>query len=316
MSKIKQITIFGGSGFIGRHVVRRLAKTGATIRIPTRDPEKALLLKPMGDVGQIVPFHCSTRSDAMVNDAIGNSDTVINLLGILYEKSRDSFQCVHVETAARIARLAKEQGAKRLIHMSALGSGASSAARYAQSKFAGEQAVRTFFAASTIFRPSIVFGPEDNFFNMFASLARFSPVLPLIGGGTTKFQPIYVGDVAQAVVQALTLPQASGATYELGGPQIYTFRELLELMLAETGRKRCLMNVPWGIAKLNAAFLELMPKPLLTRDQVELLKSDNIVSAGAKTLRDLDLIPTSLELILPTYLARYRGGDAVAKAKA
>ncbi len=300
------ITIFGGTGFIGRHLVRRLAKTGATIRIATRDAEKALLLKPMGDVGQIVPVACSVRSDASVAKAIGNADIVINLIGILFEKGGNTFEALHVETAARIARLAKEAGAKKLIHMSALGASENASAKYARSKYAGEKAVRTFFPDATIFRPSIVFGPEDHFFNRFASLARFAPALPLIGGGTTKFQPVYVGDVAEATARALTHTNAAGKTFELGGPQIYTFRELLELMLEQTGRKRCLINLPWGLAKLQAAFLELAPKPPLTCDQVEMLKTDNVVASGAKASTDLGINPTALEVILPTYLDRFR----------
>jgi NADH dehydrogenase len=305
MHSPQQITIFGGTGFVGRHLVRRLAKTGAVIRVATRDAEKALLLKPMGDVGQIVPVRCVVNNDASVARAIGNSDIVINLIGILFEKGRNNFQCMHVEAAARIARLAKEAGAKRLIQMSALGASESSPSKYARSKYAGEQAARTFFPNATIFRPSVIFGPEDNFFNKFASLARFSPALPLIGGGLTKFQTVYVGDVADAMMVALQRNSACGATFELGGPQVYSFRQLLELMLQVTGRKCCLVNIPFALAKLQASFLQLMPQPLLTRDQVELLKQDNVVSANAKTFRDLGINPTALELILPSYLGRF-----------
>ena len=306
MAHPQTITLFGGTGFIGRHLVRRLAKTGAAIRIVTRDAEKALLLKPMGDVGQIVPIAASLRNDMAVARAIQGADIVINLIGILYEKGRQSFQFAHVETAAKIARLAKEAGASRLLHMSAMGVSASSTALYAKSKYAGEQAVKTFFPDATIFRPSIVFGAEDNFFNMFASLAQIAPALPLIGGGLTKFQPVYVGDVAEAFLRAKQNTATRGQTYELGGAQIYSFRQLLELMLNETHRKRCLINLPFPVASLQAAFMEMMPKPMLTRDQVELLKTDNVVSAGAKTLRDLGINPTTMEVILPTYLARFR----------
>lgn len=303
---MKQITLFGGTGFVGRHLVRRLAKTGAVIRIATRDAEKALLLKPMGDVAQIVPVSCSVRSDALVAKAIGQSDVVINLTGILFERGRDSFQSVHVEAAARIARLASEAGAKRLLHMSALGASESAKANYARSKYAGEQAVQTFFPNATIFRPSIIFGPEDSFFNKFAAMAQISPALPLIGGGVTKFQPVYVGDVADAMTNVLHQHGTCGALFELGGPQIYSFRDLLELMLKEIGRKRRLVNLPWGIATLQAALLQLLPQPLLTRDQVTLLKTDNVVSSGAKTLKELGINPTALELILPIYMDRFK----------
>ena len=199
MSFPKQITIFGGSGFIGRHTVRRLAGEGAIIRVPTRDPENALVLKPAGNVAQVVPIACNIRSDNSVAAAIGRSDAVINLLGILFERGRNTFEALHVETAARIARLAKEQGATQFIQMSALGADAGSFSVYARSKAAGEQAVRTFFPEAAILRPSIVFGPEDNFFNLFATLARFFPALPLINNGATNFQPVYVGDVAKAI---------------------------------------------------------------------------------------------------------------------
>jgi len=307
MLKTRQITIFGATGFIGRHLVRRLAKTGAVIRIPTRDREGALILKPMGDVAQIVPMTCSIRNDASVAYAVRGSDTVINLTGILFEKGRSTFQSMHVEAAARMARLAKELGAKRFIHMSALGADSESGSAYARSKAAGEDAVRMFFPGATIFRPSVVFGPEDHFFNLFASLARISPVLPLIGGGYNAMQPVYVGDVADAICAALQSNEAAGNTYELGGPNVYSFCELMELMLEITRRTRFLVSVPWGLAKLQAFFMEnLLPNPLLTRDQVELLKEDNVVSPGAKGFADLGLSPAAAEFILPTYLGRFR----------
>ena len=309
MIPARQITVFGGSGFIGRHLVRHLAPDGAIIRVPTRDLEKALPLKPAGNVGQIVPVFCSTRSDMSVARAIGKSDAVVNLIGIIHERGRNNFQAVHVEAAARIARLAREEGAKSFVHMSALGADAQSASKYARSKAAGEQAVRTFFPDAAIMRPSLVFGPEDGFFNLFASLSRFLPVLPLIGGGGTKFQPVYVGDVASAIRTALVQREAKGRVFELGGPRVYTFRELLELIMEETGRKRVLVNVPWALAKLKATFAQMLPHPILTRDQVELLKIDNVVrDPQAKNLRDLSITPTALEMILPTYMDRFRAG--------
>lgn len=303
MGNARQITVFGGTGFIGRHIIRRLAKTGAVIRVPTREPEKALFLKPMGDVGQIVPVPCSVRSEASLAFAIGPSDTVINLIGILYEKGRDTFLSTHVELAARMARVAKEQGVRQFIQMSALGANPGSTSSYARSKAAGEQAARAFFADASVLRPSIVFGPEDNFFNLFAKLSKISPVLPLIGGGMTKFQPVYAGDVAEATVRVLEREDASGRTFELGGPRVYSFRELLEMIMQITGRKRSLVTLPWNVATLKALVLEQMPHPLLTRDQVRLLKTDNIVGdARARNLRDLGIVPTSVELIVPTYL--------------
>ncbi len=302
-----QITVFGGTGFIGRHIVRRLAKTGATICLPTRDLERALVLKPMGNIGQIAPFYGSARNDTSVAQAIERSDTVINLIGILYEKGQNTFQSVHVETAARIARIAKENGATNFIHMSALGASDSAASSYARSKAAGEQAVRMFFPEAVIARPSIVFGPEDNFFNMFAGLARFSPILPLIGGGASKFQPVYAGDVAEAFAQCLHDPEVRGKLYEFGGPQIYSFRQLIELMLQVIDRRRLLINLPWSLASLQAFFMEFMPHPLLTRDQIKLLKSDNVLSgAQMNGLHALGIAPTALEMILPTYLGWLR----------
>jgi NADH dehydrogenase len=317
MSFPRQIAIFGGSGFIGRHTVRHLAPKGAIIRVPTRNPEKALNLKPAGNVAQIVPISCSLRSDASVAQAIGNSDAVINLTGILFERGRNTFQAVHVEAAARIARLAREQGAKHFVHMSALGANAQSTSSYARSKAAGEDAVRTFFPDAVILRPSIVFGPEDNFFNMFAALARFLPVLPLIGGGSTKFQPVYVGDIAVAIRRILSHTETHGHVFELGGPQIYNFRQLMELMLKVTGRKRRLVDLSWSLAKTHAALHEALPlpRPLITRDQVELLKSDNVITdRRAKTLRDLGITPTALEIILPTYMDRFRPGGKLRRA--
>jgi NADH dehydrogenase len=307
-----QITVFGASGFIGRHIVRRLARDGFTVRAPSRDPEKALILKPMGDVGQIVPMLCNIRNDASVAAAIGDSGAVINLLGILYEKGRNTFQSVHVEAAARITRLSREQGAQRLIHMSALGADKASSSAYARSKAAGEDAVRAFFPDASILRPSIVFGPEDHFFNMFAALARLSPVLPLIGGGHTKFQPVYAGDVAEAVRRILR-DGAHGHVYELGGPAVYTFRQLLELMLEVIGRHRRFINLPWKFVHAQAFFMEFLPHPMLTRDQIELLKTDNVLrDRMALTFRDLGIAPVAPELILPAYLGRFRRGGVEA----
>ena len=308
-------TLFGGAGFIGQHIVRRLARQDGTIRVPTRDLDRALTLKPLGQVGQIVPFLSNLRDEASLTRAMAGADTVINLVGILFERGRSSFQSVHVELAARIARIAHEQGVKQLIHVSALGADKNSASTYARSKALGEEAVRAFFPEAVILRPSIVFGPEDGFFNLFASLARFAPALPLIGGGHTKFQPVFVGDVADAVMAVLQDPRSTGRTFDLGGPSIYSFKELLELMCNTINRHPYLMPVPWPLAYMQAAFLQLLPTPLLTPDQVTLLKNDNVLrDPSLNGLRQLGITPTALELILPTYLDAYRAGGRLSEA--
>jgi NADH dehydrogenase len=310
MKNHHQVTLFGGCGFIGQHIVQRLAQRDATIKLPTRDLGRALTFKPMGAIGQIVPFLSSVHSEAALAEAMRGSDTVINLIGILFERGKNSFQAIHVELAARIARIAREQGVQHFVHFSALGADKKSASRYARSKAVGEDAVRTFFPEAIILRPSIVFGPEDGFFNLFASLSRFSPALPLIGGGLTKFQPVYVGDVADAILAALDHPAAKGHDFDLGGPQVYTFRQLLELMSRIINRHPLLLPVPWPLAYLQAACLQLLPTPLLTPDQVTLLKRDNVLpdDPALDGLRQLGITPTALEIILPTYLDAYRAG--------
>jgi NADH dehydrogenase len=261
----------------------------------------------MGKLGQISLAAANVRDEASVAAAIEGADHVVNLVGILYQRGKQRFAAVHADAAGRIARRARAAGVERLVHVSALGADPKSPALYAQSKAAGERAVLEAFPDATIMRPSIVFGPEDDFFNRFAMLARLLPALPLIGGGRTRFQPVYVGDVAEAVRRALDDPAAKGRVYELGGPRVYTFKELLEIVLAETGRRRLLVPVPFPIAELQGRLLELSPlAPLLTRDQVVMLKSDVVVSPGAHDLRALGVAPTALELIVPTYLRRYR----------
>ncbi|WP_051341298.1 complex I NDUFA9 subunit family protein [Azospirillum halopraeferens] len=303
----KIVTVFGGSGFIGRHLIRRLARTGAVIRVAVRRPAGANFLKTAGAVGQIVPIACDIRKDESVALALKGADLVVNLTGTLYEREPWTFRTVHVDGPARIARLAKAAGVQRLVHISAIGADARGAAGYARSKAAGEAAVLEAFPEATILRPSIVFGPEDQFFNRFAAMAQVSPVLPLIGGGKTRFQPVYVGDVADAIVGALTADDAAGRTYELGGPGVYTFRQLMERMLGEIRRKRLLVPVPWGAAGTLGGILEKVPlgAPLLTRDQVEMLRHDNVVAADAPGLKELGVTPTALEVILPTYLFRF-----------
>lgn len=305
----KVVTVFGGSGFIGRYVVQRLAKTGVRVNVAVRHVERAKFLKPMGNVGQITPISCDITDAESVARAVQGADAVVNLVGILYPSGHGhGFDAVHHQAARTIAEAAKAAGARALVQISAIGADAESDSAYARSKAAGEAAVREVFPEATILRPSIVFGPEDGFFNRFAAMARLSPALPLIGGGHTLFQPVYVGDVADAVLRVLSDPKAQGKTYELGGPKTYSFKALMELMLATIGRSRLLVPVPFGIAELQASVLQLLPVPPLTRDQVTLLKRDNVVSEGALTLADLGIEPTTLEVILPAYMERFRRG--------
>jgi NADH dehydrogenase len=300
------VTVFGGSGFIGRYVVQRLARAGWQVRVAVRRPNEALFLKTSGDVGQVTPVAANIRDDRSVAAAVAGADAVINLVGILYASGKQSFDAVQAKGAARIAAAAKAAGAKRFIQISAIGADPASDSAYARSKAEGEQAVKLAFANATILRPSIVFGPEDDFFNRFARMAMMSPALPLIGGGHTRFQPVYVADVADAVARALEDDGTMGKTYELGGPRSYTFRALMDMLLKEIGRCRLLVPLPFALATLKASFLQLLPIKLLTVDQVRLLKRDNVVGANALGFKDLGLTPTALEAILPSYLDQYR----------
>lgn len=304
--KYRRITVLGGAGFIGRYVVKRLAQHGAVVTVASRHASEALFLTTMGDVGQIALVDAGLADEAALAAALAGADAVVCAVGILYERGKQRFEAVHHQGPARLARLAAAAGARQFVHISAIGADPASPSAYGRSKAAGEQAVKAAFPTATILRPSLVFGPEDDFFNRFAAMARVSPALPLIGGGATRFQPVYVGDVADAVEAALDKAEAGGCTYELGGPKVYTFRELMVLLLAEIGRKRSLMNLPFGLAALEAAVLEWLPKPPLTRDQVRSLQRDNVVAPDALGLADLGLTPTSLELVLPTYLDRFR----------
>ena len=300
------VTVFGGSGFIGRHLVRRLAADGCIVRVLVRNPERAAFLKMYGEPGQIVPMYGDVADAASVAGAATESFAVINLVGILYEKGRRTFQRIHVEGAANVAKASADAGVDRLVHMSAIGADPASPAEYGRTKAAGERAVRAAFPQATIIRPSVVFGPEDDFFNRFASLARFSPALPVF---KTRFQPVYVGDVADAFMAVLRDPVTAGKVYELGGPRVIAFRELMQIMLREIGRKRALVPLPLSIARLEAFFLEMLPVPPLTRDQVKLLGRDNIVDPGALSFKDLGIQPTGVEAVLPTYLSRFRPGN-------
>jgi NADH dehydrogenase len=304
----RSVTIFGGSGFVGRYVVQQLARRDWVIRVAARRPAQAQFLKPLGHVGQITPIAANIRDDASVAAAVAGSDAVVNLVGVLYSKGRQTFGAVHVDGAKRIATAARAAGSGRFVQISALGADANSNSDYARSKAAGEAVVRDAFPAATVVRPSIVFGPEDSFFNRFAAMARIAPALPLIGGGKTRFQPVYVGDVADAVAEILDRPETAGQTYELGGPEILDFRALMVRMLAEIGRERRLVPVPFWAASLQASFLGLLPVPPLTRDQVRLLRSDNIVSGSQPGFAALGLEPTAMAAILPSYLRRYRRG--------
>jgi NADH dehydrogenase len=300
-------TVFGGSGFIGRYVVKRLAAAGHVVRVAVRDPEAALFLKPMGAVGQIVPLAASVTQPSAVARAVEGADFVVNLVGILAERHAGEFSRVQAEGAKTVATAGAAAGVKRFVHVSAIGADPASASLYAKSKGQGEQGVQAAFPAATILRPSIVFGPEDQFFNRFAAIAAISPVMPVIAGAT-RFQPVYVGDVADAVMAALTRPEATGRIYELGGPSVYTFRELLAWILRQTQRRRRLVTVPMGLARIEAAILELLPGKLLTRDQLLMLEKDNVVGKGVLSLAELGVRPTPVDLVVPQYLARFRPG--------
>lgn len=304
------VTVFGGSGFLGRHVIRELAKREYRIRVGVRRPELAGHLQPLGRVGQIHPVQANLRYPASVQAAARGASVVVNLVGILAESGAQTFDAVQGKGADTVARAAAEIGA-RMVHVSAIGADANSTSGYARAKAAGEAAVLTASPSATIFRPSVVFGPEDQFTNRFAGLARISPMLPLIGGGLTKMQPVYVGDVATAVADAVDGKTQPGATYELGGPEIMTMREIIELILKITQRDRMLMPLPFPLAKIQSYFLQFAPGDFkLTPDQVELLRSDNVVSDAAKaaelTLEGLGITPDSLAAVAPSYLWRYR----------
>jgi NADH dehydrogenase len=322
------VTVFGGSGFLGRHVVRRLCREGATVRVAGRDPERAMFLKPLGDVGQIVPWRADITDAASVERALVGANAAVNSVGILFERGRRTFARVHAEGAGNIARAAAAAGVRRLVHVSALGADAASESDYARSKAEGEAQVRAAFPRAAILRPGVVFGPEDDFFNRFAALARFSPVLPVIGAptfpslrrgarapafaldffgaGGPKMQPVFVGDVADAVIACLKRPEADGKTFELAGPRAYSFKELMAMTLAAAGRRRFLMPLPFWLAEIEAMILQWLPKPLLTPDQVRLLKTDNVASGRAPGLAALGIEPTPVEAVIPGYLARYR----------
>ncbi len=295
------VTIFGGTGFIGRRLVAHLLEAGATVKVAARDPKSVTAPAAKGS-GSVEAIRASIGDDAAVAAAVAGATAVVNLVGILYERGEQTFAAVHVDGARRIAAAAKAAGVRRLVHTSALGASAASPSQYARTKAAGEAAVREAFPEASIIRPSIVFGPEDDFFNRFATMAKISPALPLIGGGTTRFQPVYVDDVAAAIVTLLEEEREPGQTYELGGPEAYSFKQLLEMMLRLKKMTRALVPVPFFLAEVQGSFLQMLPTPPLTRDQVELLKTDNVPSGSLPGLAALGITPTPLEAVLPTYL--------------
>lgn len=304
------ITIYGGSGFIGRHVVRAIAKTGARMRVAVRRPELAGHLQPLGGVGQINAVQANVRFPDSLLAAADGADAVINLVGILFPTGKQSFRAVQDEGARHVAEAARAAGARSLVHVSAIGANSESPSVYARSKAAGEAEVSEVFPEAVILRPSVVFGPEDDFFNRFAKLARLAPALPLIGGGKTKFEPVFAGDVAKAVIAGLTGKAKPGTPYELGGPEVLTLKEVMQRVLDYTMRRRLLVPVPFWFAKLQAAFLQLLPNPMLTIDQVRLLQTDNVVSNAAKrsrhTLTGLGIDPVAIASVVPDYLEQFR----------
>ncbi len=305
----KLITVFGGSGFLGRHLVRALAKRHYRIRVAVRRPDLAGHLQPLGRVGQIHAVQANVRYPRSVEAAARDADVVVNLTGILFQRGRQRFDTVQGFGAEQIALAAAAHGA-RMVHVSAIGAEENSTSLYARSKAAGEQAVLAAVPGATVFRPSVMFGPEDDFFNKFAAMARFLPALPLIGGGETRFQPVFVGDAAEALARAVDGSATPGTTYELGGPEVRTFKQLMEYVLVTIERRRLLVPLPFALAKLKAQFLQFAPKPPLTPDQVELLRSDNVVSDAAnregRTLKGLGIDATAMEAVVPTYLWRFR----------
>ncbi len=306
--KQKVITVVGGTGFLGRYIVKLLAQQGYIIRVIARHPEAALHLKMAGDVGQVVLMGGNLAKPETLADKLAGSYAVINLVGVLYEGGRQRFGTLHANGAEKLAQMAKAAGAQRFIQISALGVDKATTSHYARTKLLGEKAVLTAFPEATILRPSVVFGPEDNFYNQFARMAAFAPALPLIGGGKSCFQPVYVYDVANAVLSCLSKPQTKGQTYELAGPHVYSFKQILEYIMATAGKKRPLVRIPFAIASLMGLFAEWLPVPPITRDQVRLLKYNNVATAGAQGFAQLGIHPTAVEMVVPEYLARYHKG--------
>jgi NADH dehydrogenase len=304
----KIIAIFGGGGFLGKHLMRQLTKLDYRVKVATRNPYLKGYLKPLGNPGQIELFKTNIFNPEDVRQVLKDCDFAINLVGILYETRKQKFDQVHSQFPNLLSNLCSEVGIKNLVHISALGVKERHTSLYMQSKLLGEKNIQNNFKASVIIRPSVVFGPEDKFFNTFASIAQFSPGLPLVGGGKTKFAPIYVGDVAKAIVKALELNNYEPKIYELGGPENYSFKELMNILLTEIKKKRFLLPIPFSAARFQSYFLQMLPNPLLTPDQVELLKYNNIVTGEYPVLKDLGITGTTIQSILPKYIYRFRTG--------
>ena len=306
MQSNQQIAVFGAGGFLGRHLIRELTKLDYRVKIATRNPFLKGYLRPLGNPGQIELIKTNIFNVEDVKQVLKNCDYAINLVGILYETRKQKFIQIHSHFPYLLSNLCNEIGIKNLIHVSALGVKEKHSSQYIQSKFQGEKNIQNIFKPSVILRPSLIFGPEDKFFNTFASYASIFPALPLIGGGKTKFAPIYCVDVGKAIVKALELKNTEPKIYELGGPENYSFRELIEILLGEIKKKRFLVNIPFNIAKFQSYFLQMLPNPILTMDQVELLKYDNIISGEHPTLKDLGIQGKTIHSILPEYIYRFR----------
>ncbi|NQE62423.1 complex I NDUFA9 subunit family protein [Caulobacter sp. RHG1] len=313
------VTVFGGTGFVGSQVVRALAKAGHRVRVAVRQPNLAYRMRMLGDVGQIEVFQANVRNPASVARALDGAEACVNLVGVLWESGRQKFQSVHVMAAQNVAQAAARAGVKQLVHVSALGANADSGSKYFRTKAEGEQAVRAAFPDATIVRPSLVFGVDDKFFNKFAQIAALSPIMPVVGGDS-RVQPVFVGDVAAAIGKIVSAG-AVGQTYELGGPAVFTMREIMQFVLTETGRNRPLAPLPFQIAGLIGALGDLQASlipwaPPLTTDQVEMLKADNVAEAGLPGLGELGVAPTAVEAVVPSYLYRYRKGGQYAETPA
>lgn len=309
------VTVLGGSGFVGRYVVRELARVGWRVRVGCRHPERAGFLQPSGDVGQIVPVRADILDADSLRRAVEGADAVVNLVGILAEGGRQRFAAVHAEGTRRLAEVARDGGIARFVQISAIGADVSSKAKYARSKGEAERHVLSILPPAVVLRPSIVFGEEDEFFNRFARMAQLSPLLPAVGFGRTRFQPVYVGDVAKAVAAALAGGARPGTVYELGGPQVYSFAELLRMTQRYAGRPERLLPIPFFVGAIQGFVLQYLPGKILTLDQVRMLKTDNVVSAAAmkeeRTLAGLGIAPVAIESVVPLYLERYRRSGAL-----
>jgi uncharacterized protein YbjT (DUF2867 family) len=297
------VTVIGGTGFIGRYLIRHVAATGAQVRVPSRNPDRAFFLKQLGEPGQIAPLPLDVADEASLAAVLKGADFVVNLAGILHERRSGDFERVHVQMPARIARLAP--AGARIIHVSAIGADPGARSIYASTKGRGEAELRSLRPDAVILRPSVVFGPEDQFLNRFARMAVYLPFLPAVGGGRTRFQPVFVGDVARAIMSVMEHPETAGQTFELGGPEVMTFRQILEWLLKVLRRRRPIVNVPFGWAGTLAWVLQALPSPMLTRDQVLLLRSDNVVATGTKGLEELGIAPTPMSVVAPSFLQQY-----------